>query len=288
MIGYITTGSDFAGLASYLYGPGHANEHVNPRIVGSGNVPTLDVFGQHWVTYMQYAAMLNRRVRKPVWHCSLTAAPDDRELSDQEWGVIAAEHMANMGLADHMWTAVRHGDNHVHIVVNRVDLEGKVWENSHDRRRSAESLRRIERRHGLTRVDENYRRRDAAHAKTSKAEREAAQRKGLPMAYRAMLRDELAGSLRAARGRGIAEFERELRKRGLGFRARIEAGQIVGYSVAISGWIDREGHHVWVRTSKVDQALAWKVIKAELETAPAAPRLLPVSPVSSIAPRTGL
>ncbi|HMH94481.1 MAG TPA: hypothetical protein VK586_25780, partial [Streptosporangiaceae bacterium] len=51
---------------------------------------------------------------KPVWHCSVRAAPDDRILSDAEWAAVAQEVMDRTGLAPAdddfavRWVAVRH------------------------------------------------------------------------------------------------------------------------------------------------------------------------------------
>jgi hypothetical protein len=51
---------------------------------------------------------------KPVWHCSVRAAPEDRMLSDAEWARVAAGVMDRTGLARHgdefgvRWVAVRH------------------------------------------------------------------------------------------------------------------------------------------------------------------------------------
>ena len=51
---------------------------------------------------------------KPVWHCSVRAAPGDRLLSDGEWAQVAAEIMDKTGLAPEddysavWWVAVQH------------------------------------------------------------------------------------------------------------------------------------------------------------------------------------
>jgi hypothetical protein len=51
---------------------------------------------------------------KPVWHCSVRAAPGDRVLSDAEWGRVAAAVVERTGFAPEgddravRWVAVRH------------------------------------------------------------------------------------------------------------------------------------------------------------------------------------
>jgi len=57
----------------------------------------------------------DRAPNLPVYHVTIRAAPDDRNLEDGEWGVIAAEVMHRTGLSEHgreidgvPWVAVRH------------------------------------------------------------------------------------------------------------------------------------------------------------------------------------
>jgi hypothetical protein len=65
-----------------------------------------------------------------VWHCSLRAAPEDPILSDGQWAQISGEFMHGMGLApygDHgavRWVAVRHADDHIHIVTTLAREDG--------------------------------------------------------------------------------------------------------------------------------------------------------------------
>ena len=68
-----------------------------------------------------------RRIRlpRPVWHCAMRAAPEDRMLPDEEWAQVAARVMHRTGLAPYgddlgvRWVAVRHAPDHIHIVATR-------------------------------------------------------------------------------------------------------------------------------------------------------------------------
>jgi hypothetical protein len=40
-----------------------------------------------------------RQPHRPVWHCSVHNHPADRLLSDEQWGSIAAEFVAAVGVA---------------------------------------------------------------------------------------------------------------------------------------------------------------------------------------------
>ena len=125
MIGKVTRGTDARRLLYYLYGPGKANEHIDPHLVaGFGDPAELeperrrgeyrDLRRLAGLLDQPLAALNGSNYRKPVWHCALRAAPEDRPLSDAEWAQVAEGIMDRTGLApagDDLgvrWVAVRH------------------------------------------------------------------------------------------------------------------------------------------------------------------------------------
>jgi hypothetical protein len=69
-----------------------------------------------------------------VYHLAISAAEDDRRLSDAEWADVVGEYVHRIGLAPRgdeeavRWVAVRHADNHVHVVATLARQDGKrVW-----------------------------------------------------------------------------------------------------------------------------------------------------------------
>ena len=68
------------------------------------------------------------------WHW---AAPGDRMLSDDEWAQVACGIMHRTGLAPHgqdddavRWIAVRHADDHIHLVAMLARQDGtrpRLW-----------------------------------------------------------------------------------------------------------------------------------------------------------------
>ena len=73
---------------------------------------------------------------KPVWHCSVRAAPGDRILSDAEWAAVTLEVMDRTALAHAddefavRWVVVRHAPDHIHIVATLARQDGarpNVW-----------------------------------------------------------------------------------------------------------------------------------------------------------------
>lgn len=70
-------------------------------------------------------------------------------MGDQEWADIASRFMDDMGVGEHPWVAVRHGKDHIHVVVSRVNDTGEVWHGRNDRRQAQSACTRIEKQHDL-------------------------------------------------------------------------------------------------------------------------------------------
>jgi len=153
VIAVIHKGSDFGHAAAYLFGPGERGEHVDPHVVAGGSVLLGDPRGRDWIADMRLCAGLRPGVSRPVWHCSLRAAPQDPPLDDPAWAAVAGEFVAALGLARHPWVAVRHGGRHVHVLAGRVNAFGEVWRDSRDYARAMAAVRVIERDHGLVTVE---------------------------------------------------------------------------------------------------------------------------------------
>ena len=76
-------------------------------------------------------AAATRGFNRPVWHCSVRAAPGDRMLSDDEWAEVARDIVHRTGLAPRgqdddavRWIAVRHAPDHMHIVAMLARQDG--------------------------------------------------------------------------------------------------------------------------------------------------------------------
>src|SRR5215813_309580 len=125
VIGKVLRGKHAGRLMYYLYGPGRANEHTDPHLVaGFGDPAELeperrpdgsrDFRRLTGLLEQSLAALAVSGCGKPVWHCAVRAAPEDRMLSDAEWAQVAARVMDRTGLApagDELgvrWVAVRH------------------------------------------------------------------------------------------------------------------------------------------------------------------------------------
>src|ERR1700733_1629409 len=110
VIGKVVRGTDARRLLYYLYGPGKANEHTDPHLVAGFFDPAYleperrpggsrDFGRLAGLLAQPLAALAGPGYAKPVWHCSVRAAPEDRLLSDPEWAQVAAQIMDRTGLA---------------------------------------------------------------------------------------------------------------------------------------------------------------------------------------------
>ena len=116
-----------------------------------------------------------------MWHISVRAAPEDPILSDEDWAAIARRMVAATGIAPDgddaacRWAAVRHADDHIHIIATLVREDGRRPRLHNDARRAQAEARLIEADYGLHRVPPG----DGTAAKRpTSAERHKAERQG--------------------------------------------------------------------------------------------------------------
>jgi len=87
-----------------------------------------------------------------VWHCPARVHPDDPRLTDEQWQAIAERLMHATGIAQAgcRWIAVRHADDHIHLVASLVSEQtGRRVEPFRDFLALRQECRAIERDLGL-------------------------------------------------------------------------------------------------------------------------------------------
>lgn len=273
MIGKVMRGSDVGGLLRYLYGPGRSNEHVDPHLVGTWDEAAQDhepawVNGAKQRDVRPLAGLLEQPVAaaaskpaKPVWHCALRVAPGDRRLTDQEWREVARAVMQRTGLARVgddgrcRWVAVRHADDHIHLVVTLARQDGARASISNDYYRLGEACRWAEQRFGLTGTPARDR---TASKRPTRAESEKATRTGRSEPPRAQLRRQVRTALAGASNQ--TDFLERLNAAGVLVRPRFSErtpGEVTGYAVALPGDRDAKGQPVWFGGGKLAADLSW-------------------------------
>ncbi|GAA3175840.1 MULTISPECIES: relaxase/mobilization nuclease domain-containing protein [Streptomyces] len=280
-------------LIGYLYGPGSANEHTDPHLVASWNgfAPDpgrsphrnpRDVEGQLTAQLDQPVKMLGDKApTTTVWHCPVRAAPEDPILTDAQWADIARRIVAAAGIAPEgdeeacRWVAVRHADDHIHIAATLVRQDGRRPRRDHDIRAVQREARKIEADLGLRRLNPG----DGTAAKrpTSK-EHFKAKRQGQDITTREMLRRRVRRAVAAASSE--TEFFALLEATGVDVRPKTgPSGDILGYSVALPGDLNKEGKRVWFSGSTLAGDLSLPKIRHRLTaTSPEPITVRPTNP----------
>lgn len=167
----------------------------------------------------------SQRVKNPVWHVSLSL-PHGECLTPEQWRDFACEFIARMGdcARQHgetgicpdlnQWCVIHHpadsavstvhAHDHVHLILNRTNLEGKTAKLRNDHLDAQRVLRELEREFGLTPVPSSPVL-DPDPEQRRRARRERRERK-----RRNITREELAWAARLVRqGKPIPDHLRE-------------------------------------------------------------------------------
>lgn len=236
---------DMAQLVKYLFGPGRANEHEDPHAIAASM--GLDLTGDPASLAAQLDAprqLFGTEVKHgSVWTASLSNAPRDRRLTDEEWATAARTLVDRLGFGEEAgkapcrWIAVRHGfskqgNDHIHVAVGLVREDGTRASPWQDRVKASAVCAELERRFELLTVEGRRQRRGLPGY--SRANAECATRRGRPEVERATLARHMRGAAVAAVDE--EDFVRRLSSAGVVVRPRVdrEDGEtVLGLSVAL-------------------------------------------------------
>ncbi|MFE5654506.1 relaxase/mobilization nuclease domain-containing protein [Streptomyces cyaneofuscatus] len=258
-------GSRTVGLLYYLYGPGDAEEHVDPHLVASWDHSAPDPGRDPHATHKQFQqlqqlldqplALLDdkQRKKKHVWHLSVRNAPTDRILTDDEWADVARRMVAAAGIDDPdqgagcRWVAVRHADDHIHILATLAREDGYRPDLDSDALRVQAEARLLEQELGLRRLNPGDK--TAAKRPTS-AERHKADRQGRERTPREELRETVRRAVAGTTSE--TEFFDRLTAAGLLIRKRTApSGDLLGYKVALTDDRNKDGEPVYYAGSSL-------------------------------------
>ncbi|MFD9955500.1 relaxase/mobilization nuclease domain-containing protein [[Kitasatospora] papulosa] len=273
-------GSNTRGLLAYLYGPGRHDEHLDPHLVtgfamlgmpnpGRDEHATLTELGHH---LDEPVRLRNSEFGKPVtdhvWHCPVRAAPEDRYLSDTEWGEIAQRIVQAAGIAPEgddlacRWIAVRHADDHVHILATTVREDGRRPKLHDSGIRVGDACREIEKDYGLRRLKKGDR---TGTRRPTQAEMQKAERLGWEQTSREWLQDRVRAAIPHATSTeellAYLEADDILVK-----RRRGPSGDLLGYAVGRPGDLNKDGEQIYHPGGKIAPDLSLPKLKARLET----------------------
>lgn len=239
MVGKVTSGSSFSGLADYLTGRPERVAWTEPRWL-------LGTDPKEIAREMEAAAGGSSRVEKPVYHLSISFGAGDHPTHEQ-MREAAERVLDQLGLRDHQALLVAHNDTdhpHVHIMVNRVHPEtGKAWQTSHDYARIEKVLRSLEKEWGLTPVPGHHAREKGAPAPDRTVSRQTGEIRQLRRTGEAPFPDVVRARVGKdiAQAKSWAELMGALRQHGLRVEARGRGVVITdGRHYAKASSVDRE------------------------------------------------
>ncbi|MEU6028640.1 mobilization protein [Streptomyces tauricus] len=273
-------GTKTRGLLAYLYGRGTHDEHFDPHVVagfamlgmpdpGRDENATLTELGRY---LDEPVSLRNGEFGKPVsdhvWHCPVRAAPEDRYLSDAEWGEIAQRIVQAAGIApagDDLacrWIAVRHADDHIHILATTVREDGRRPKLHDSGLRVGDACRKIEKDYGLRRLKKGDR---TAARRPTQAEMHKADRLGWDQPSSEWLQDRIRAAIPHVSG--AEEFIAYLEASSIEVQVRRgPSGDLLGYAVGRPGDLNEAGEQIYHPGSKISPDLSLPKIKARLES----------------------
>ena len=203
-----------------------------------------------------------------MWHCPVRTAPGDRYLTDAEWAEVARRIVHATGIAPEgddkacRWIAVRHADDHIHIMATTVRADGRRPRTNRDGRRAQAECRKIEAEFGLRRLKSG----DLTAPRTpTGAERAKAERQGQTETAREWLREQayaVAAAVRSTKPSTSPCCSPSASRS----RPRLgpETGEVIGYSLAAPGDTNGHGEPVWYGGSKLAPDLSINRLRERL------------------------
>lgn len=193
---------------------------------------------------------LRPQLKKAVCHVSISLHPDEN-LSDSNWCKVAQTWLTDMGFTDNQYLVSRHTDTkhpHIHILVNRIRLDGSVVSDSHDYKRQEAVMRKLEKEFGLVQVKNS---KEVEKSSPKKGELEQAIRRQEP-SVRMLLQEIISNTL--SKPMHLKDFISELQKNNVEVKLnQASTGTISGISFSMNG--------VSFKSSKLGKGFTWNALK---------------------------
>ncbi|HBT4306541.1 TPA: relaxase/mobilization nuclease domain-containing protein [Klebsiella pneumoniae] len=201
-------------------------------------------------------------IKKPVFHAFLSL-PKDEKLTDEKWQEIAKDYLKemNIDIEKHQYICVRHKDtdqDHIHIVANRVGLDGSVWHGQHSAFNTIAACERLEVKHSLT-ITQSLKGQKSDVSAPTKAEIEQALRTGEKPA-RLVLQNALQAALVGKPD--LSTFLERLQAGGIEPAFNVAStGNVAGVSFGIKN----NEKNIFFKGSSLGKKFSWNTIKAKVK-----------------------
>lgn len=205
---------------------------------------------------MQMVKMLRPNLQKHFYHTSINFPPSEN-LSDEKMREIGREYLEESGFMQHQFIMFRHHDAehpHLHLLVSRIGYDGTVMSDSNDFAKCEIILRRLEKKHNLSKVVSS---KNAQRRAVTKNEIEMVKRTGAPsnkMRLQSIVKDALNSSQRLS----CLEFVYRLQSKGVNILFnQASTGYVSGISFSYKG--------MTVTGSKLGDDFKWATVKAKID-----------------------
>ncbi|EEJ6372148.1 relaxase/mobilization nuclease domain-containing protein [Salmonella enterica subsp. enterica serovar Denver] len=201
-------------------------------------------------------------IKKPVFHAFLSL-PKNEHLTDEQWQEIAKDYLKemNIDIEKHQYICVRHNDTdkeHIHIVANRIGLDGSVWLGQHSAFNTIAACERLEIKHGLT-ITKGLQGQKSDVSAPTKNEIELALRTGEKPA-RLVLQNALQAALVGKPD--LSTFLERLQAVGIEPAFNVAStGNVAGVSFGIKN----NKKNIFFKGSSLGKKFSWNTIKAKVK-----------------------
>lgn len=201
-------------------------------------------------------------IKKPVFHAFLSL-PKNEHLTDEKWQEIAKDYLKemNIDIEKHQYICVRHKDtdkDHIHIVANRIGIDGSVWHGQHSAFNTIAACERLEVKHGLT-ITKGLQGQKSDVSAPTKAEIEQALRTGEKPA-RLVLQNALQAALVGKPD--LSTFLERLQAVGIDPAFNVAStGNVAGVSFGIKN----NEKNIYFKGSQLGKKFSWNTIKTKVK-----------------------
>ena len=146
MIAKIVKGKCFRGVVTYVLDVKKGTELLSSESLRLKDTESI-------IQSFNNQLELNKRITKPVYHISLDfSAKDKAKLTNDLMVGIGRAYITKMNIEETQFLIARHYDKehpHIHLIINRVDFNGKTISDKNDRIRSERVCKELTRQHQL-------------------------------------------------------------------------------------------------------------------------------------------
>ena len=242
MIGKVKVNQSFGAMCQYVLQ--EKTPDKGAEVLAAHGVRTDSA--AHMAADFDMVRAMRPTLGKAVLHVALAFPVEEKEkVTNEVMGRIAHDYLKGMKIdpENTQWAVVRHQDKthpHMHLVINRVDLDGQTVSDQFVRSRSVDACKRIEQEYGLI-VADQVGRKQALEIGPTPAQAKASTPKEEQSAEWSRARQDIGRALGYAAGqaRSFDELREALRPRGIALElTRRKDGSPAGVVFA------QDGHRV--------------------------------------------